>query len=250
MIQVQQLVKNFGPHPVLRGVDLHIRAGEFLTLLGSNGAGKTTLLRILATLSRPSAGEVRIGGWLLPQSAERVRAHLGFISHRPLLYTELTAEENLRFFARMYGLPAADERIAEVLRLVGLSRRRNDPVGDFSRGMQQRLTIARAILHRPDVLLLDEPFTGLDQEAAAMLSKVLGAVAMAGRTVVMTTHNLVQGLAHCNRVAILSRGNIAFQAGREELDPGSFAQTYARVTGQSLTGGIKFPPLPELGEGG
>jgi len=231
MIKVRQLVKNFGPHPVLRGVDLRVQRGEFLTLLGPNGAGKTTLLRIIATLSRPTAGEVRVGGWSLPKFADRVRPHLGFISHHPLLYAELTAEENLRFFARMYALPEPARRIAEVLDAVGLTARRNDPVGEFSRGMQQRLSIARAILHRPEVLLLDEPYTGLDQDAAAMLDEVLRSVATAGRTVVMTTHNLARGLANCDQVAILSRGKIVFQSGREEVDPAGFSQVYARKTG-------------------
>ncbi len=230
MIQVSRLVKNFGLHPVLRGVDLHVRPGEFLTLLGPNGAGKTTLLRIIATLSRPTSGEVRVGGWQLPRQAERVRPHLGLISHQPLLYAELTAEENLRFFGRMYGLEEPAGRISEVLEAVGLARRRHDPVGEFSRGMQQRLTIARAILHQPDVMLLDEPYTGLDQTAAGMLDQVLRAVATAGRTVIMTTHDLARGLANSHRVAILARGKIAFEAGREEVDPAEFHQVYEQAT--------------------
>jgi heme exporter protein A len=230
MIRVTRLIKNYGPHPVLRGVSLHVGRGEFLTLVGPNGAGKTTLLRILATLGRPTGGEVRVGGWSLPQAADRVRPHLGLISHQPLLYAELTAEENLRFFARMYGLVNPAERIDEVLESVDLSDRRHDPVGEFSRGMQQRLAIARAILHRPEVLLLDEPYTGLDQSAAAMLDEVLHAVATAGRTVVMTTHDLARGLATCDRIAILARGQIAFQAGRDEVGQDGFRQVYEQVT--------------------
>jgi len=230
MIQIRQLVKNYGPQPVLRGVDLHVAQGEFLTLFGPNGAGKTTLLRILATLGRPSAGEVYVGGWRLPQAAQRVRPHLGLISHQPLLYAELTAEENLRFFGRMYGLASAAGRIDEVLQAVDLHRRRHDLVGEFSRGMQQRLAIARAILHQPDVLLLDEPYTGLDQSAAAMLDEVLQSVATTGRTVVMTTHNLGRGLANSHRVAILHRGKIAYQASREQIEIDQFHQIYDRVT--------------------
>ena len=231
MIRLNKLIKNYGLQPVLRGVDLHVERGEFLTLLGPNGAGKTTLLRIVATLGSPTAGEIKVGGWSLPGSADKVRPHLGLISHLPLLYAELTADENLRFFARMYGLPDPDSRITEVLRAVGLAARRDDPVGEFSRGMQQRLAIARAILHQPDILLLDEPYTGLDQSAAAMLDGLLYSVATAGRTVVMTTHNLARGFANCDRVAILSQGKIAFQAGRQELDPVELHQVYDRVTG-------------------
>ena len=231
MIRLNKLVKNYGLQPVLRGVDLHVEQGEFLTLLGPNGAGKTTLLRIVATLGRPTAGEIQVGGWPLPASADKVRPHLGLISHLPLLYAELTADENLRFFARMYRLPNPNGRITEVLREVGLAARRDDPVGEFSRGMQQRLAIARAILHQPDILLLDEPYTGLDQGAAAMLDGLLHSVATAGRTVVMTTHNLARGFANCDRVAILFQGKIAFQAGREELDSVELHQVYDRVTG-------------------
>ncbi len=232
MIQLAKLVKNFGLQPVLRGIDLHVERGEFLTLLGPNGAGKTTLLRVISTLSRPTAGEIKVGGWPLPKSADRVRPHLGLISHHPLLYEELTAVENLTFFARMYRLQEPNGRIAEVLEAVGLKGRGDDPVGEFSRGMQQRLAIARAILHQPDILLLDEPYTGLDQSASAMLDEMLRSVATAGRTVVMTTHNLTRGFANCDRVAILSRGKIAFQARREELVTEELIRIYHDLTGR------------------
>ena len=229
MIKVRRLVKSFGIHPVLRGVELDVPRGEFLTLLGPNGAGKTTLLRILATLSRPTSGEVRVGGWPLPEAAARVRPHLGLISHQTLLYGELTATENLRFFARIYHLGAAEGRIQEVLEAVGLVGRQHDLVESFSRGMQQRLAIARAILHEPEVMLLDEPYTGLDQSAAAMLDELLRSVATAGRTVVMTTHDLARGLASCDQVAILSRGKIAFQGRSEGLASAELGQIYERA---------------------
>jgi heme exporter protein A len=229
MIQVQRLVKNFGMHPVLRGVNLHVPRGEFLTLLGPNGAGKTTLLRIVATLSQPTSGEVRIGGWRLPHAAARVRPHLGLISHQTLLYGELTAAENLRFFARVYGLAEPEPRIQQVLDAVGLLARQHDLVESFSRGMQQRLAIARAILHNPEVLLLDEPYTGLDQSAAIMLDELLRSVATAGRTVVMTTHDIARGLANCDQVAILSQGRIAFSGRSERVQPGDFVELYDQV---------------------
>jgi heme exporter protein A len=229
MIQVEHLVKNFGMHPVLRGIDLHVARGEFLTLLGPNGAGKTTLLRIVATLSQPTSGEVRVGGWRLPDAAARIRPHLGLISHQTLLYGELTAAENLRFFARLYGLPEPGSRIQEVLEAVGLSGRQDDLVDSFSRGMQQRLAIARAILHEPEVLLLDEPYTGLDQSAAVMLDELLRSVATTGRTVMMTTHDIARGLANCDRVAILSHGRIAFSERSERVEPGDFVQVYDKV---------------------
>jgi heme exporter protein A len=229
MIQVERLVKNFGMHPVLRGVDLHVPRGEFLTLLGPNGAGKTTLLRIVATLSQPTSGEVRVGGWRLPDAAARVRPHMGLISHQTLLYGELTAAENLRFFARIYDLSEPEPRIQEVLSAVGLSGRQNDVVDSFSRGMQQRLAIARAILHEPEVLLLDEPYTGLDQSAAVMLDELLRSVATAGRTVIMTTHDIARGLANSDRVAILAQGRIAFCERSELAEPADFVDVYDRV---------------------
>ena len=232
MIRLEKLVKNFGLQPVLRGIDLHVERGEFLTLLGPNGAGKTTLLRTISTLSRQSAGEIRVGGWPLPKSADKVRPHLGLISHHPLLYNELTAVENLTFFARMYRIPNPTGRIADVLEAVGLKGRGDDPVGEFSRGMQQRLAIARAILHQPEVLLLDEPYTGLDQSASAMLDDLLKSVATAGRTVVMTTHNLTRGFANCDRVAIMSRGRIAYQAKRSELTAEELIRVYHELTGR------------------
>lgn len=231
MIHIQQLVKRFGPHPVLRGIDLDVERGEFLTLVGPNGAGKTTLLRIIATLSRPTSGVVRLGGWRLPRMANRVRPHLGLLSHFPLLYNELTAEENLRFYAQMYNLEDAASRITQVIEAVGLSSRRSDQVGELSRGMQQRLAIARAILHRPEVLLMDEPYTGLDQNAATMLDNLLNEVAVAGRTVVLTTHNLTRGLANCDRVAILDKGRIVFSAKRVEFDLDNFGRLYGEMTG-------------------
>ena len=233
MIQVSKLVKNFGLHPVLRGVDLKVKRGEFLTLVGPNGAGKTTLLRIIATLGRPTAGEVRVGGWSLPKMADKVRPNLGFISHQPLIYGELTAEENLRFFASMYGMSDPSDRIKQILEAVGLYGRRNDPAGAFSRGMQQRLAIARAILHQPEVMLLDEPYTGLDQSAAAMLDDVLQSVATAGRTVVMTTHNLERGLAFGDRFFILHRGRLTWQGISAETDAASFGELYNQFTGNA-----------------
>src|SRR5574342_1006577 len=177
MITVKKLVKRFGLKPVLRGMDFEVQPGEFVALLGPNGAGKTTFLRILASLSRPTLGEVSIAGYHLPTQAAQVRARLGVVSHLPLLYGDLTAEENLRFYGRMYGITNQEARITEVLEMVGLANRRRDLVRTFSRGMQQRLAIGRAILHDPEVVLFDEPHTGLDQDASNMLDGVLREVA-------------------------------------------------------------------------
>ena len=217
MITVKKLVKRFGLKTVLRGIDFEVQPGEFVALLGPNGAGKTTFLRILASLSRPSLGQVNIAGYQLPSQAAQVRARLGVVSHLPLLYGDLTAEENLRFYARMYNITNYELRITEVLGMVGLEARRRDLVRTFSRGMQQRLAIGRAVLHDPDVVLFDEPYTGLDQDASSMLDEVLKSVAAEGRTVVMTSHDLARAEDLATRFDILSRGVISASASRQEL---------------------------------
>jgi heme exporter protein A len=217
MIVIKKLVKRFGLKTVLRGMDLDVRAGEFVALLGPNGAGKTTFLRILASLSRPTLGEVIIGGYHLPRQASAVRHNLGVVSHMPLLYGDLTAEENLRFYGRIYGIQEPGKRINEVLELVGLESRRRDLVRTFSRGMQQRLAIGRSILHDPEVLLFDEPHTGLDQDACDMLDRLLRKVAGEGRTVVMTSHDLARVEDLASRFDVLSRGVICASAGRKDL---------------------------------
>ncbi len=229
MIEVTRLVKRFGMKTVLHGMDFSVEPGEFVALLGPNGAGKTTFLRILASLSRPSLGEVKVAGYRLPIQAAAVRARLGVVSHLPLLYGDLTAEENLRFYGRMYNLPALESRIRVVLEMVDLEKRRRDLVRTFSRGMQQRLAIGRAVLHDPDVMLFDEPYTGLDQDASAMLDEVLRSVAARGRTVVMTSHDLARAEDLATRFDILSRGRIAASARSGDLQSGSLLTFYKQA---------------------
>lgn len=226
MITVKKLVKRFGLKPVLRGVDFEVQPGEFVALLGPNGAGKTTFLRILASLSRPTLGEVRVAGFRLPNEAAAVRARLGVVSHLPLLYGDLSAEENLRFYGRMYGIIDLEPRISEVLEMVGLDMRRKDLVRTFSRGMQQRLAIGRAVLHDPDVMLFDEPYTGLDQDASSMLDEVLKTVAARGRTVVMTSHDLARAEELATRFDILSRGVISATATQKQLKKSNLLSFY------------------------
>ena len=226
MIRVRKLVKRFGPKTVLRGLDFEVEEGEFVALLGSNGVGKTTFLRVLASLSRPTLGHVGISGYRLPNQAAAVRRRLGVVLHQPMLYGDLTAEENLRFYGRVYGLSNLDGRIHEMLDLVGLSARRQDPIRTYSRGMQQRLSIGRAVIHNPDVLLLDEPYTGLDQDAAIMLDNVLGRVAAQGRTVVLTSHDLARVAELASRFDVISRGVIAASARSCQIDPDALLSFY------------------------
>jgi heme exporter protein A len=208
IIEVTNLIKRFGHKQVLRKLDFSVQQGEFVALLGSNGAGKTTLLRILSSLSKPNYGQIKIAGYYLPVQAAQVRKKLGVVSHLPLLYGDLSAEENLKFYGRMYGLSDFNINIQEILSLVGLLQRRKDLVRTFSRGMQQRLAIGRAILHDPEVLLLDEPHTGLDQQAANMLDKLLHQIASSGRTIVMTSHDFPRVANLATRFDVLYKGNI------------------------------------------
>lgn len=226
VIETHHLFKRFGLKTVLRDLEFTVTEGEFVAMLGPNGSGKTTFLRILASLSRPTMGVVRVAGFALPQQASAVRRRLGVVSHLPLLYGDLSAEENLTFYGRMYGVDGLKTRIAEVLELVGLAARGRDLVRTFSRGMQQRLAIGRAILHDPEVLLLDEPHTGLDQDACAMLDGVLQQVAGRGRTVVMTSHDLARAADLANRFDVLSRGRIVASTPRESLSENGLLEFY------------------------
>ena len=229
MIKVRKLVKRLGLKTVLRGMDFSVEDGEFVALIGPNGAGKSTFLRILASLTRPSMGSVNVAGFKLPKEAADVRRRLGVVSHQPLLYVDLTATENLKFYGRMYNLPDVDTRIDEVLEMVGLTSRRDDLVRTYSRGLQQRLAIGRAVLHDPSVMLFDEPYTGLDQDASSMLDDVLRTVAARGRTVVMTSHDLARTEDLATRFDVLSRGKIAASATHKDFGSGNLLNFYKNV---------------------
>ena len=229
MITVKKLVKRFGLKTVLKGMDFTVEQGEFVALIGPNGAGKSTFLRILSSLTRPSMGMVSVAGYELPKQAAEVRQRLGVVSHLPLLYVDLTAAENLKFYGKMYNIPNIDERINEVLEMVGLTKRRDDLVRTYSRGMQQRLAIGRAVIHDPDVILFDEPYTGLDQDASAMLDGVLRTVAAKGRTVVMTSHDLARTEDLATRFDVLTRGKIAASATKKDFGTGNLLSYYKSV---------------------
>ncbi len=218
IIAVDKLVKAFGPRPVLRGISFGVARGETLSLLGTNGSGKTTLLRILAGLSRPTSGTLTIGGWSLPKEVWAVRAQLGVVAHQPILYDDLTAEENLRFYAQLYNVAAPVERATIVLERVGLAKRSHDLLRTFSRGMQQRLAIARAMIHDPAILLLDEPYTGLDVNGTVMLDTLLREWKSEGRTIIMASHNLEHAAAFSDHVVIISRGKIAVDAAAASIN--------------------------------
>lgn len=220
----------FGATVVLRGVDLDLRWGGRLALLGPNGAGKSTLLRAIATLSRPSGGTVRIAGLDAFAESAAVRRLIGVVAHQTYLYDELTALENLRFYADLYDLPAAGALAAAMLDRVGLTARRNVRAGSLSRGQQQRLTLARALLHDPPLLLLDEPDTGLDLAAFGLLESLLLGEE---RTVVLTTHNLRQAARLCDRYAILNGGRIVREGMLVANDGETLEASYREQTDKS-----------------
>jgi heme exporter protein A len=225
-IEARALVKEIGGRAILRGVDLRVEMGETVVIFGPNGAGKTTLVRILASLARPSGGSVRIAGVDVAEAGPAIRRWIGVLAHQTYLYDDLTAEENLRFYGRMFDVPDLEGRIAAVLAQVGLTARRTDRVRVFSRGMQQRLALARALLHRPPILLLDEPESGLDPSAAAGLRSLLEAVERPDRAVVLTSHSLDLGLDLASRVVLLVGGRIILDAPRSSIDRLSLERFY------------------------
>lgn len=209
-IEVEGLRKTFGRRDVLKGISFGVPRGGFLSIFGPNGAGKTTTLRVLATLLTASGGTVKVAGHDVRDDPTPVRKAIGFISHDPMLYPDLTAQENLRFYGDMYGLGDREARISELLERLELSHRRHDVVRSFSKGMRQRLAIARAILHRPRVLLLDEPHSGLDPRAVDILDGLLAEI-RDEHTFVMVTHNIAKGLEWGTDLMIVEAGRIAYE---------------------------------------
>ena len=208
--QACSLEKSFGEWPVLWNLDLSVPWGETLVLFGANGAGKTTLLRILATHVRADHGSVTVAGYNLSTRPEEVRRRIGVVGHRSLLYDDLTCRENLIYYGRLFGLKDHKPRVDEVLEKVRLGSRADHRVRTLSNGMQKRAAIARAILHEPDVLLLDEPEAGLDLESVSILGNLLAEWTDSGRSVVMATHDLDLGLSWGHRAAVLRGGNVDF----------------------------------------
>ena len=208
LLVAEGITRRFGAFTALEGVELELAAGGALAVFGPNGAGKTTLLRILARALKPTAGTVRFEG-VDERDDLAVRARIGLLSHHTFLYDDLTARDNLLFFARLHGVAAAEARVSALLSEVGLAPRGDDPVRTFSRGMQQRLALARALVHEPALLLLDEPFSGLDPHAATRLRGTLDGVRAAGRALLLTTHDVGEGLELADRWIFLARGRVA-----------------------------------------
>lgn len=237
-IELAGVSRTFGRRRAVEGVTLSVPAGDCLALFGPNGAGKTTLLRLVAGLLKPSAGSVRVGGRALRDDAD-ARAQVGFISHQSMLYRALTARENVEFAARLYGV--ADPRVAakRALELMRVADRAETPVRALSRGLQQRVSIARAIVHEPGVVLLDEPYTGLDAAGGAALTEMLHALRAAGAALLLVTHNVDEGLAVASHVAVMLAGSVVRLDDCATLDARTFREDYRAlvVSGEGLRSG-------------
>ncbi|HSH76604.1 MAG TPA: heme ABC exporter ATP-binding protein CcmA [Longimicrobiales bacterium] len=229
VVEAHGLVREYGAVVAVDRVDLALAEGEFLTVFGPNGAGKSSLLGMLGGALRPSSGVVQVRGAPLDFGTVDWRRSIGMLSHRGFLYSQLTVEENLRFYGMLFGLEDLHERIPERLERVGLANRARFAVHQLSHGMRQRLALARALLHDPDLVLLDEPFTGLDPSASSVLRQVLRDLRDGRRTVVMVTHNLTEGLALATRVAIQVAGRLAWQGAAAGIDRDGFERFYHDV---------------------
>jgi heme exporter protein A len=221
-LEVEGLARHYGEREALSDVSLSLQEGQTLVVFGPNGAGKTTLLRVLATLLRPHAGDVRVLGSSLPDQAWAVRGRVGLLAHEPLLYRELTAHENLRFHARLHGV--GEERVREVLDSVAMSAREREPLRTLSRGMVQRVAVARAVLHDPELLLLDEPHSNLDPAAIELVAPLIGAAS--GRTRVVCSHDPSGGLAEADVVLGLRAGRSALLRAAADVDRDELTELY------------------------
>lgn len=232
-IETKKLTKVFGDRKALDKVSIEVPEGAFLSIFGPNGAGKTTLVRTLATLSRATSGTALVAGFDAKEEPDKVREHIGLISHNPMLYPDLTAMENLMFTAQLYGVVNAEERVRELLRAVELDHRRFDVVRTFSRGMTQRLSIARALMNDPDVVFLDEPYAGLDPHAVEIFDGLIEQL-RDGRTFIMVSHDLQKGFDVCSHALVLARGRVVSYAPKEDIDFEQFRQLYRETVGMGV----------------
>lgn len=216
-VAATQLALTIDDRPILRDINVRLRQGRTVALLGANGAGKSSLLRVLATLIPPTRGSLHLFGRSVGPNSVKIRARIGIIAHQPMLYRDLSPRENLRFFAALYDLRDPAQRIADMLDLVALTPRADDPVKTLSRGMVQRVAIARSLVHGPDLLLADEPFTGLDAPSTSALESLLAKLHAQGKTIVLVNHDIRQSLAISDDVVVLGRGRVALDQPAENV---------------------------------
>ena len=232
IVEVAALAREFGSRRAVAGVTFSLAAGECLALFGPNGAGKTTLLRVLAGLLRPSSGSARVSGIQLPGGA-LARSRVGLISHRTMLYEALSPRENVSFAARLYGVRDVNARVEDSLRRMSMLERGDAPVRSLSRGMQQRVSIARAMVHTPQLVLADEPYSGLDDGGARALTSLLGELRSAGTAIIVVTHNLAEGLSLATHAAVMQRGRFVRYDPADRIDATAYSTTYR----EALAGG-------------
>lgn len=225
IVEVAELTRAFGARQALAGVTFSLAPGGCLALFGPNGAGKTTLLRVLAGLLRPTSGKARISGVELPGGA-LARSRVGLISHNTMLYEALSPRENVSFAARLYGVRDARARVEDSLRRMSMLERADSPVRSLSRGMQQRVSIARAMVHAPQLVLADEPYSGLDDSGARALTSLLGELRSAGTAIIVVTHNLIEGLSLATHAAVMKRGQFIRYDSADRIDSSSYSTTY------------------------
>jgi heme exporter protein A len=228
--EARGITKSFGDISILKGINLSIGYGESVVILGPNGAGKTTLIKILATIMKPSSGEIVVHGLDLKNNAQSIRRKIGMVTHHTMLYGNLTAYENLKFYSCMYDVPRIEDRIQEIVAMVGMTDRLHSRIDTLSRGMQQRISIARALIHNPAIMLLDEAETGLDQESTSMLWGSFQSGEKERHSLILTTHNFERGLELGDRILILNRGKIVYEASRKDLNLSSLHEVYENNT--------------------
>ena len=234
VVQATGVHKAYGDSGVLTGLNLGVPRGETITIFGPNGSGKTTLLRILGSLTRPDRGEVKINGYSLKDQDALARNTIGVVTHSSLLYGDLTARENLRFYCKLFALGDAEDRIETLARRINVAHRLDDKVRDLSHGLEKRVSFVRALLHRPRLLLLDEPDSGLDQNILGILEDLLAEFRAAGGATVLVTHSLERGLALSDRIAILGGGRIVFDDRTEKVTIEELPDIYRHFTGEGL----------------
>ena len=232
-IRTKKLSKVFGTRKAVDKVSIDVPQGAFLSIFGPNGAGKTTLLRMLSTLARPTDGSAQLMGIDLKEEPDAARQHIGLISHNAMLYPDLTAEQNLLLYAKLYGLADPQARVSELLEAVELKHRRLDVVRTFSRGMTQRLSIARALIHDPDVVFLDEPYSGLDPHAVEIFDDLIDQQ-REGRTFVMVSHDLQKGFAMCTHALVLAKGKVVAFDEKDAFDFDEFSTLYRSTVGMGV----------------
>lgn len=232
-IETKKLSKVFGNRKAVDDVTISVPKGAFLSIFGPNGAGKTTLLRVLSTLSRATSGTATLMGVDLKEDPDRARDHIGLISHNSMLYPDLTAEQNLMIYARLYGVVEPEARVLDLLEAVELKHRRLDVVRTFSRGMTQRLSIARALVHDPDVVFLDEPYSGLDPHAVEIFDELIERQ-REGRTFVMVSHDLQKGFAMCTHALVLAKGRVVAFDEKGAFDFDEFSALYRSTVGMGV----------------